>query len=33
MAAATVVILPVLLVFFFAQKVFIQGIATSGIKG
>lgn len=33
MAAATVVVLPVLIVFFFAQKVFIQGIATSGMKG
>lgn len=33
MAAATVVILPVIAVFFFAQKMFIQGIATSGLKG
>ena len=33
MAAATVVILPVSVVFFFAQKMFIQGIATSGLKG
>jgi multiple sugar transport system permease protein len=33
MAAATIVILPVLVVFFFAQKAFIQGIATSGLKG
>lgn len=32
MAATLLVILPVLLVFFFAQKVFIQGIATSGLK-
>ncbi|AIE86077.1 carbohydrate ABC transporter permease [Fimbriimonas ginsengisoli] len=32
MAASVVVILPVLIVFFFAQKVFIQGIATSGLK-
>jgi multiple sugar transport system permease protein len=33
MAATLMVILPVLIVFFFAQRVFIQGIATSGLKG
>jgi multiple sugar transport system permease protein len=33
MAATLMVIAPVIIVFFFAQKVFIQGIATSGIKG
>ncbi len=32
MAASTLVILPVVIVFFLAQKVFIQGIATSGLK-
>lgn len=32
MAASILVIAPVTLVFFFAQKVFIQGIATSGFK-
>src|SRR5579862_2870210 len=32
MAASCLVILPVVVVFFFAQKVFIQGIATSGLK-
>jgi multiple sugar transport system permease protein len=32
MAATCVVVAPVVLVFFFAQKVFIQGIATSGFK-
>lgn len=32
MAASVMVILPIVLVFFFAQKVFIQGIATSGLK-
>ncbi len=32
MAASLMVIAPVLIVFFFAQKVFIQGIATSGMK-
>ena len=32
MAATLLVILPVIVVFFFAQKVFIQGIATSGFK-
>jgi len=33
MAASLMVIAPVIVVFFFAQKVFIQGIATSGLKG
>ncbi len=33
MAASTVTILPVLLLFFFAQKTFIQGVATTGSKG
>lgn len=32
MAATVMVILPVVIVFFFAQKLFIQGIATSGLK-
>lgn len=32
MAASAMVIAPVVIVFFLAQKVFIQGIATSGIK-
>ena len=32
MAASCMVILPVVIVFFFAQKLFIQGIATSGLK-
>jgi multiple sugar transport system permease protein len=32
MAAACLVILPVIVVFFFAQKVFIRGIATTGFK-
>jgi multiple sugar transport system permease protein len=32
MAASLMVILPVVIVFFLAQKVFIQGIATSGLK-
>jgi len=32
MAASAMVILPVVIVFFFAQKAFIQGIATSGLK-
>jgi len=30
MAAATLFTLPVIIVFFFAQKTFIQGIATTG---
>ncbi len=33
MAASTAMILPVILVFFMAQRFFIQGIAVSGIKG
>jgi multiple sugar transport system permease protein len=33
MAAAVLVIVPVLLLFFVAQKAFITGIATTGIKG
>lgn len=33
MAASTLVVLPVLLLFFFAQKTFIQGIALTGLKG
>jgi len=32
MAASFLVILPIIIVFFFAQKLFIQGIATSGLK-
>ena len=32
MAASVMVILPIIVVFFFAQKLFIQGIATSGLK-
>lgn len=33
MAASAMVIAPVIVLFFFAQKQFIQGIATSGLKG
>jgi multiple sugar transport system permease protein len=33
MAASTVVILPVLIVFFFCQRLFIQGISVTGLKG
>ncbi|WP_127595361.1 carbohydrate ABC transporter permease [Paenibacillus lautus] len=33
MAASTMVILPLIALFFFAQKYFVQGIATSGLKG
>src|SRR5690606_696621 len=32
MAAAVVVMLPVLVIYFFAQRYFIQGIALSGVK-
>jgi multiple sugar transport system permease protein len=33
MAAAAIVTLPILLLFFFAQRTFIEGIALTGIKG
>ena len=33
MAAATLSVLPILIIFFFAQRVFIQGIVVSGVKG
>lgn len=33
MAAASCAVLPVIFVFFFCQKFFIEGIATSGVKG
>ncbi|MEZ4706106.1 MAG: carbohydrate ABC transporter permease [Caldilineaceae bacterium] len=33
MAVALIVLLPVLLVFFFGQRLFVQGIALTGIKG
>lgn len=33
MAASTVVVLPVLVLFFFTQKTFIKGIAVTGLKG
>jgi hypothetical protein len=33
MAASTVVILSVLLLFFLAQKTFLEGIATEGVEG
>jgi multiple sugar transport system permease protein len=33
MAASTVVTLPIVILFFFAQKQFIQGITLTGIKG
>jgi multiple sugar transport system permease protein len=32
MAAATLFTLPIVLLFFFAQKTFVRGIATSGSK-
>ena len=33
MAAATLIVLPVIILFLFAQRTFIRGIATSGLKG
>jgi len=32
MAAATITIIPIIVVFFFAQRYFIQGIALTGLK-
>jgi multiple sugar transport system permease protein len=32
MAAATVMTVPIIVLFFFAQRTFIQGISTTGIK-
>lgn len=33
MAASTAVLIPVLIIFFFSQKYFVQGVVMSGIKG
>ena len=33
MAATTVVMLPLVILFFMAQKYFVEGLVTSGIKG
>jgi len=33
MAAATIVVLPIIVLFFFTQRTFIQGIAVTGMKG
>jgi multiple sugar transport system permease protein len=33
MAASTVIVIPVIIVFFFAQRTFIQGITLTGVKG
>jgi multiple sugar transport system permease protein len=33
MAASTVMLVPVIILFFFAQKTFIQGITLTGVKG
>ena len=33
MAASTLVVLPVIIVFFLAQRTFIQGITLTGVKG
>ncbi len=33
MAVALIVLLPVLVIFFFGQRLFVQGIALTGIKG
>jgi multiple sugar transport system permease protein len=33
MAMSTVITIPVVVIFFFTQKTFIQGIAMTGLKG
>lgn len=33
MAAATIVVAPIMVLFFLAQRTFIQGITLTGIKG
>jgi len=33
MAASTVTTLPIIILFFFTQRTFIQGIALTGLKG
>lgn len=33
MAASTVIVLPIIVLFFLAQKTFVKGIATTGLKG
>jgi ABC-type glycerol-3-phosphate transport system permease component len=33
LTAATITVIPVLVIFFFAQKYFIQGITMTGLKG
>ena len=33
MAVSLIVLIPVLLIFFFGQRIFVQGIALTGIKG
>ncbi len=33
MAASTIVLLPILIMFFFGQRYFIEGVATTGLKG
>jgi ABC-type maltose transport system permease subunit len=33
MAASTLIVLPVLVLFLFAQRTFIRGVATAGLKG
>jgi multiple sugar transport system permease protein len=33
MAAAVITVLPVLVLFFFAQKAFVQGVTLTGVKG
>ena len=33
MAACTMMVIPIIVLFFFTQRTFIQGISTTGMKG
>jgi multiple sugar transport system permease protein len=33
MAAAVITVVPVMVLFFFAQKAFVQGVTLTGVKG
>jgi len=33
MAASVAVLIPIIIIFFFSQKYFVEGVVTSGVKG
>jgi multiple sugar transport system permease protein len=33
MAASVAVLIPIIVIFFFSQKYFVEGVVTSGVKG